>query len=155
MSLEIITTVNSVFRRDIEMADSTLLDPTNPLAVNQGEWIALSGSPPKGVKVTAATEKLPMQVFTQKGDFSSQSIGKVAVIQLHQYEADTDMFRTAGTFVAGVTELTVDDVTVDGATRSALTEAASGNMVHAICTRAPADNGGKLRFQKITPYVKP
>lgn len=154
MSLDLITPVNDVFRRDIEMADSTLLDPTVTNSLVQGEWIARD-SGGKGVRVTSATEKLPMQVFTQKGDFSAQSIGKVTVIQLHAYEANTDMFDGAGVYVAGATELTVDDFAIDAVTRSALKVAASGNVVHAVCTKAPADNGGKLRFQKVSPYVKP
>lgn len=154
MSLDLITPVNDVFRRDIEMADPTLLDPTVTNSLLQGEWISRD-SGGKGVRVTSATEKLPMQVFTQKGDFAAQSIGKVTVIQLHAYEADTDVFDGAGSYVAGATELTVDDFAISGVTRSALKVAASGNVVHAVCTKAPADNGGKLRFQKVSPYVKP
>ena len=154
MSLDLITPVNDVFRRDIEMADPTLLDPTVTNSLLQGEWISRD-SGGKGVRVTSATEKLPMQVFTQKGDFAAQSIGKVTVIQLHAYEADTDVFDGAGSYVAGATELTVDDFAISGVTRSALKVAASGNVVNAVCTKAPADNGGKLRFQKVSPYVKP
>ncbi len=154
MSLDLITPVNDVFRRDIEMADPTLLDPTVSNSLVQGEWISRDTAG-KGVRVTSLAEKLPMQVFTQKGDFTSQAIGKVTVIQLHAYEADTDMFDSAGVYVAGATELAVDDFAIDGITRSALKVAVSGNVVHAVCTRAPADNGGKLRFQKVSPYVKP
>lgn len=154
MSLELITPVNATFRRDLEMADTTLLDPTSATCLVQGEWLDRNASG-KGVRVTSATSKLPMQVFTQKGDFASQSIGKVTVIQLHAYEADTDMFDGAGVYVSGVTELTVDDFAIDGVTRSALKVAASGNVVHCVYTKAPADNGGKLRFQKVSPYVKP
>jgi hypothetical protein len=151
--LSLLTPVNDVFRRDFEMADSTLLDPTVTNALNQGEWVERD-STGKMVRVTAVSSKLPMQVFSEKGDFSAQSIGKVAVLQLNAYEADTDMFDSAGVYVAGATELTVDDFAISGVTRSALKVAASGNMVHAIATRAPADNGGKLRFQRISPYVK-
>lgn len=153
MSLDLITPVNDVFRRDLEVADTTLLDPTVTNSFVQGEWLERNTAG-KLVRVTAVTSKLPMQVFSQKGDFAAQSIGKVTVIQLREYEADTDMFDPLGVYVAGTTELTVDDFAIDGVTRSALKVAASTNMVHAICTRAPADNGGKLRFQKISPYVK-
>ena len=152
MSLELITPVNDVFRRDVELADPTLLDPNEADALVQGEWLQYNSSS-KGVRITAETAKNVMQVFTQKGDTAGQAIGKTAVIQLHEYEAETDMFDGAGSYAVD-TELTVGDVTIDGVVRSALKVAAAGNSVHALCTKPPQLNGGKLRFQKRAPYIK-
>jgi hypothetical protein len=151
--LDLKTPVNDVFRKDIEMADVTLLDPTVANSLVSGEWVERNTAG-KAVRVTAVSSKLPLQVWTEKGDTVAQAIGKVAVLQLHGYEADTDMYDSLGSYVAGVTELTVDDFAISGVTRAALKVAASGNMVHAIAIKAPADNGGKLRFQKISPYIK-
>lgn len=151
--LDLITPVNDVFRRDVEVSDTSILDPTDSTALEQGEWVARDTTG-KVVRVTAVTTKVPMQVWSQKGDMAVQALGKVTVLQLHQYEAETDMYKTDDTYAVG-SELTVDDNTIDGVTRSCLELAASSGVVHAICTKPPQDNGGKLRFQKITPYVKP
>jgi len=89
--LSLISPVNDNFRRDVELADPTLLDPTEATALVQGEWI-VRNTAGKGARVGASSVRGAMQVFTQKGDFSAQSIGKVAVLQLHEYEAETTMF---------------------------------------------------------------
>lgn len=53
MSLELITPVNATFRRDLEMADTTLLDPTSATALVQGEWLDRNASG-KGVQIGRA-----------------------------------------------------------------------------------------------------
>lgn len=153
MSLELVTPVNDVFRRDYTVADTTLLDPTTTNAYVEGEWVLLDSNG-KAARVTLATERAPKQIWTQKGDFAAQALGKICALELHEYEADTDMFDGAGVYAVG-TELTVKSVTIDGVVRAALAVAASTNLVHAICTKIPSTNGGKLRFMKRAPFVKP
>jgi len=146
MSLELLTPVNDVFRRDLEMNDPTLLDPTEADAIVQGEWLRRDTTTGKLVRATAGTQKNIMQVWTQKGDFSAQAIGKCSVIQQHPYEAETDMFDPGGTFAID-TELAVETMTIDGVSRAGLAVAAAGEAVIAICTKPPQANGGKLRYQ--------
>lgn len=153
MSLEMITPVNDVFRRDLELADPTLLDPTDATALVQGEWLVRNGSG-KGVRLGAASALGSIQVFSQKGDTAAQAIGKVACLQLHQYEAETDMFQDGGAGFANGTELTVKQITVDAVTRSGLTQAAGGDFVYGFVTKNPTVNGGKLRFQTVGVYKK-
>jgi len=149
--LLLLTPVTDVFRHDLSLADPTLLDPTLPSALIQGEWLVRDAAG-KGVRVGVNSVRGAMQVFTPKGDTSAQAIGKVTVIQLSEYEAETVMFA-AGLSPAIGDPLTVKQVTVDGVLRSALAAAVTGDFVYAHVTLAPADNAGKLRFQKSTNLV--
>jgi hypothetical protein len=150
--LETITPVNDVFRRDVEVLVEDLVDPNDPTALQQGEWVIYDATTPNKVtRVTGAvaTDRGAMQVFSQKGDLAAQALKKVAVLQLHEYEADTTIFEDnlPGALIGA--PLTVDLVTVDGvANVSALRVAGGGDLVFGHITRLPADNGGKLRFQK-------
>ena len=150
MSLELITPVNDNFRRDLDVADPTLLDPTVANSLVQGEWLVRNTSG-KLARVGASSVKLAYQMFTPKGDFSAQAIGKVTALQLHAYEADTDMFFDGGAGFAIGDQITVKQVTIDSVVRSAITQAGSGDYVYGVVTKDPATNGGKLRFQAQEP----
>lgn len=148
--LSLITPVNDVFRRDVELADPTLLDPGESDSLVQGEWLKFDSSG-KAVRAVAG-DRGAFQVFSQKGDLSGMSIGKTAVLQLHDYEAETVMFDDS--FAGAVGDpLTVDTITfqtvagVHSGLRAATT---SGDIVYGHVTKLPADNNGKLRFQKST-----
>jgi len=147
--LLLITPVNDNFRRDVELVDPTLLDPTEADALIQGEWITLDSTGLKAVRAVAG-DRGAMQVFTPKGDTSAQAIGKTAVLQLHEYEAETTIFDDA--FAGAVGDpLTVDTITLDtvAAIFSGLRAATvSGDVVYGFVTRIPSANNGKLRFQK-------
>lgn len=148
--LFLISPVNDNFRRDLEMADTTLLDPTEADCLIQGEWVVLNSA--GKAERPAASVRGAMQVFTPKGDFGAQAIGKVAVLQLHDYEAETVVFDDA--FAGSVGDaLTVTAITVDGVARAGLNAAGSGDFVYGHVTKLPASNGGKLRFQKSLTLV--
>jgi hypothetical protein len=152
--LSLITPVNDVFRRDFELADPTLLDPTTALALIQGEWLVRDSSG-KVARVGATPVRGAMQMFTQKGDTSAQAIGKVAVLQLNEYEAETIMFAD-GLSPAMGDALTVKSITVDGtAGRCGLAAAGSGELVYGHVTKTPALNNGKIRFTKQAPSYLP
>jgi hypothetical protein len=155
--LDLISPVNDVFRRDIPVDDpDSLLDPNeSTTALEAGEWLIADAVTGKAIRAgTLQTETNIMQVFSQRGDVAAQAIDKTAVLYLHDYEAETDMFDPAPAipYVLGLT-LTVDQVAIDTVTRSALTSAATGDLVHGIVTKLPANNRGKLRFIKTSPYV--
>ena len=144
--LSLVTPVNDVFRRDLEVADITLLDPTTALAFVQGEWV-VANTAGKVARVGAASVRGAMQIFSQRGDMGAQAIGKIACLQLHAYEAETTMFVDGLTPTVG-DPLTVESATIDGvAGRCGLKAATTGDFVYAHVTKAPADNGGKLRYQ--------
>jgi hypothetical protein len=87
--LSLITPVNDNFRRDVELADTTLTDPNEADALFMGEWLAPDGAGThKWVRAVAGVRGAK-QIFSPKGDMATQALGKVAVIQLHAYEAET------------------------------------------------------------------
>ena len=144
--LVLITPVNDTFRRDVDVADATLLDPNDPACLIQGEWVVPNGS--YKYERPAASVRGCFQVFSPKGDLASQALGKIAVIQLHDYEAETIVFDDAFGGAVG-DPLTVDIVPVDGTNRAGLRVAAApGEFIYGVVTKLPADNGGKLRYNK-------
>lgn len=152
--LDLETPVNDVFRRDRDLADTTLLDPTSssPVSLEQGEWLTTNSSN-KLVRVGASSVTRAWQLWTPRGDFSAQAIGKVTVIQNGDYIALTDMYADAGGGFTLGQYLTVKQITVDGQTRSGLTQAVQGtDYVYGTVEGLPADNGGKLKFRATPPW---
>lgn len=148
-NLQILTDLNRLDRKDVPLQDPTLADPKEAAALLQGEWVTFDASGKKALRVTASTPHC-YQVFTNRGDTASQAIGKVAILFLNDYEADTVIFADGLTPTVGQV-LTVKSSTVGGvANRAALATAAPGDFPVAVVTRVPAENGGKLRFRKIT-----
>ena len=162
MSLTLITPVNDVFRRDLDVADTTLLDPLEagaggPPAVGaafaQGEWLIIDASG-ELIRHTGAAVIGSFQLFTQPGDGAAQALGKATVLQLHEYEAETDMFNSALTYLAGE-PLKVALLNIDGIQRAGLTNAAvvAKDIVVGFVTQTPLLNANSmLRFQKCPPY---
>jgi len=146
--------MNDNFRRDREVADVSLLDPTSPNAFEAGEFLVIDTSR-KLARIGVTSVPSVLQIFTPRGDYSAQAIGKLAVIELSEYEASTDMYADGGGgFVMGQ-GLTAKQITVDAVTRSGLTQAATGEFVVAHVTDLPANNAGKIKFKRISPYVAP
>jgi hypothetical protein len=146
--LLLITPVNDNFRRDVELADITLLDPNESDSLIQGEWLSFNTAG-KAVRHSDPTTRGAMQIFTPKGDTSGQAIGKTAVLQLHEYEAETSVFDDGISISVG-SPLTVGTITLDtvAGVHSGLLLAVATNVVYGVVTRLPADNNGKLRYMK-------
>jgi hypothetical protein len=143
--METITPVNDVFRRDLTLADTGLLDPNTADSLEQGEWLVRNAA---GLLIRMGATPLlgAVQVFSQRGDLAVQALGKVATLMLHQYQAETDMFLDGGGGFTVGQALTVKDVVIDTITRTGLTQAASGELVYATVTELPANNGGLLEY---------
>lgn len=168
MALDLITPVSDVHRRDLICADTNMVDPDHADHVKAGEWVGLDANghaQEGGDDIAAGAGDSPVagegpfyQVFSQKGDSAAQALGKICVIMSHDYEAETDMYRDGVTFSAGMA-LTISQTDMGGSgtgddTRCVLDEAATNNIVVAICTMAPsATASGKLRFQRVAPHV--
>jgi len=152
--LFLISPVNDNFRRDVEVDDEDIVDPNEADALIQGEWLSLDAVSGKYTRHVDETKRGAHQVFTPKGDMGAQAIKKVAVIQLHEYEAETIVFDDG--FAGAVGDpLTVGDIVLGGVagTYCGLKAAAVGNIVYGVVTKLPADNNGKLRFMKSTQGV--
>jgi hypothetical protein len=150
MALDLLSSVNDAYRRDFPT--SLDLDPTVAGVLEAGEWVAFNASN-KLIRVAAVTEAQAYQVFTQKGDYAAQALGKLSVLFLGEYEFETDMFAS-GSYAPG-DELTIVTAALDGQDRALLDEAAATNMVHAIVTMGDGSTpSGKLRARRISPYQK-
>jgi hypothetical protein len=143
--LKLITPVNDVFRRDVELADTALLNPNAANPLRQGEWVVPGANGWERVSATTGTTKNAKMVWTERGDFPAQAIGKVTVLQLHQFECETLLFDSDWTPALG-DPVTVqkDDVTGIGTDLSVFAEAETGEFVYGYVTKVPADNGGWL-----------
>jgi hypothetical protein len=151
--LKLVSHVNSVARRDYASASATVLDPTEVTALVQGEWLSLD-SAGELVRADSPNNNAKM-LFTPKGSYDAQALGKVSVIQSQDFEVDTDMF-TGTTWAIGDL-VGIDQQTVDGTTRSVFalhSGLTSGtDYIYGVVTKAPADNSDLLRVQVQSPRL--
>ena len=85
--------VQAVERRDFALATPVLLDPTNANPLEIGEWLMPNGS----YQLVRSDGSLPSFVFyAEKGRSDTQAIGKVPVLFLGSYEAETLIYTAGG-----------------------------------------------------------
>lgn len=163
MALDIITSVSNVFRRDYAVPNAELpsqasgfLNPDASDALEQGEWLVPNASG-QYIRSTDLSNGDPLDssdganimlakcVFSVKGDYPSQALGKVTLIQSHGWEAETDQYMGTPTINAALGL----DITTDGRCVLKATTT-SGDLIVAICTRGVSSS--KIRFQAVQPY---
>ena len=145
VNLEIVSDVQDIGRRDFTVADKTLVNPTNPNCIIDGEFVSLNLD---YQLVRSVNGVLGFAVFAERGRFDVQAIGKLTVLYYKPYEADTRVFTAAGLTLGGPLAISDSVVMADGITRSGLIAAGGGTVVLGYVTRLPANNGGRLRFLK-------
>lgn len=136
--------VEKVERRDFPVADRSILNPNGANPLLDGEFMELDATTPTKV-IRAGGDKLCWAVFAERGRSDTQAVGKVPLLYMGAYEADTlIMDSTAMTHGAA---LMVDDVTIATLTKSGLKLHGGGSeLVIGYVMRLPAQNGQKLRF---------
>jgi hypothetical protein len=147
-------------RRDFGLADPTLADPLNAVALVDGEWMVIDAA----YKIARATaigtpSNLAAQtsyvLFAERGriDVRAMSGSKMPVIFMGPYEADTRIFDASATF-GGIAITTVGQplrvatITLGARNYTGLV-GHDGAVTHPIVgrvTRLPISNGGKLRY---------
>jgi len=146
VNLEIVSDVQDIGRRDFTVADKTLVNPTNPNCIVDGEFLSLNMD---YQLVRSINSVLGFAVFAEKGRFDVQAIGKLTVLYYKPYEADTRIFSTSGLTLGGPLAIATGIQPLsDGVNRSGLVAAPGGSIVLGYVTRMPANNGGRLRFLK-------
>ena len=141
--LELISEVLPVQRRDFYMDDPALLNPNNANPLLDGEWLSLNSSY-KLARGTGTLATRPFQVWTERGRYDTQAIGKATVLFSGAYEAETSVADLTGLAIGDC--LVVGDVTVGGLTKKGLLKlpaAAAGYWVVGTVTRLPT---GKVRY---------
>lgn len=143
VNFELVTDLQSLIRRDFPVANRTLVDPTNANPIIDGEFVFVNSS---YQLARAASGTLGFAVLAERGRFDVQAIGKLTVLMLMPYEADTAIFTSAGLALGGALKIS-DAVSFGGQTKSGLAAYDSG-VIMGYVTRLPANNGGRLRFVK-------
>jgi hypothetical protein len=143
MALTLLSPLNNIYRRDVSINTGTLsVDPTNANCVIAGQWVTLDTNG-LATDPTSATA-LSYQVFSEKGDYSAQALGKVTILNSFDYIAETDHI-VATSIVAG------SQLMVDGDGKLLLATTGSNNFVVAIALAAPSN--GVLKYQRISPFL--
>jgi len=163
VNFEPVSDINPVHRRDFPLADPTLANPLNALALVDGEWMSLN-SAGKLVRaadvntVGSAASTLSFPLFAERGRYDVQALAerKMPVLFLGQYEFDTRIFSAAanigGSGNAAISSILqpVKVMTFSAGGRNYVGLVGSSYSDNAIIvgyvTRLPSANGGKLRF---------
>jgi len=133
--------LQTLTRRDFSLVDATLLRADNANPIYMGEWLMLNSS---SYKLIRSDGTLPSWVsFVEMGRSDTQAIGKLTVLFLGTYEAET-LIYDATSLVVG-SPLMVNNVTYDSLTKSGL-KLHGGGSEHTIGYVMQVTSGSYLRF---------
>jgi hypothetical protein len=151
-NFRLITELQMLTRRDWTLATSSELQPLGGNPLLDGEWVGLNSNyqvdrDSAGVGATLESNNpLEWVVFTERGRYDTQAIGKVNTLMFGSYEAESFITNLSGISVG--TPLTVQNVTYGGLTRRGLAAkvagTGSGIVVVGYCSRLPGN--GAVRF---------
>lgn len=163
VNLSPVSDILPMTRRDFPMADPTLANPLNPVALIDGEWVTLNTSYQiqRPMSIAAAGNGATVRSFVlwaEKGryDVQANSGRKTPVIWLGEAEWDTRVFDATASYGAGAAittvlqPLKVYSVSIGGVKYSGLVGsggASDPDPIVGYVTRLPANNGGQLRFR--------
>ena len=144
--LTLISPVLPVDRRDFYLTDPTILNPNNANPLLDGEWLELDSDYKAKRGSASPSATVSYQVFAERGRYDTQAIGKVPLLFIGAYEAETSVYTSTGLAVNNY--LVVDDVTVGGQTKRGLVKIPAGAgeyLVVGVVTRVLT---GKIRYVK-------
>lgn len=163
VNFEPVRDVLPVQRTDFPLADGTLADPLNAVALVDGEWMVLNSD----YKILRASTigsvgneatKRSFPLWAERGRYDVQAMGerKMPVLWLGAWEFDTRIYDATAVVVSGAAITAVDQAvkvaTITIGTRNytgLVGHGGSGDaaIVVGYVTRLPANNGGKLRLR--------
>lgn len=165
-----VTDILPVQRRDFPLADPTLAQPLNALALVDGEWMTLNSAyqlirasditTPGAVKPAGAPfPPRSFPLFAERGryDVQAMSLVKMPVLWRGDYEFDTRIFDATAVYSGGAAitavmqPLKIATITFGGRNFTGLVghgplSGGDTDPVVGYVTRLPASNGGQLRF---------
>lgn len=163
VNFEPVRDVLPIQRADFPLADPTLADPMNAVALVDGEWMSVTsaykierGSTIGSVGNEATKRCYPL--WAERGRYDVQAIAnrKMPVLWLGAWEFDTRIFNATAVVGSGAA-ITAADQPVKVATITIGTRNYTGLVGHGgsgdtaivvgYVTRLPAVNGGKLRLR--------
>jgi hypothetical protein len=167
INFEPVSDIMPVQRRDFPLADKTLADPLNAVALVDGEWMTLNSSyqlvraadiatlGTAGAGGRALVRSFPLWAERGRTDVRAMSLVKMPILWRGDYEFDTRIFDASAIVASGLAittimqPLKVATVAIGarnyvGLVGSQISD--SGVPVVGLVTKLPANNGGKLRF---------
>jgi len=166
INFEPVSDILPVQRRDFPLADKTLADPLNAVALVDGEWMTLNTSyqivraaditvlGTAGAQGRATVKSFPL--FAERGRYDVRAMAdvKMPILWRGEYEFDTRIFDATAVVSGGLAITTVMQplkvATIVIGSRNYVGLVGSQTSDTAPCvgyvTRLPANNGGKLRF---------
>lgn len=151
-----------VWKKDLPLADKTLADPLNAVALVDGEWLTLNSAYQWIRAATIAVVGNEATVrsflcFNERGrsDRMGMADKKTTALFRGEYEGDTRIYDAAAAVGAGAAittvlqPLKVATITIGARNFVGLVGhggAADTALVVGYVTKLPATNGGKLRF---------
>lgn len=164
VNFEPVSDILPVQRRDFALADATLANPLNSVALVDGEWVTLDSSS-KIIRAStigsvgnqATVASFPL--FAERGRYDTQGIAgtKMPILWMGEFEVDTRVFDASAVVGSGAAITTmfqwlkVATITIGSRNYTGLVGhggAADTSLVVGQVTRLPSANGGKLRFKK-------
>lgn len=146
--MTLVSPVLPVDRRELILATPSLLNPNNANPLLDGEWLELdsTGKGIRGVTGSGTHEAVApsWQVFAEKGRYDTQAIGKVPVLWLGGYEAESKVVDVTGATIGA--PLVVQDVTFQSLTRRGLKVLGAGTGEHMIFGYVTKVFSDRLRY---------
>lgn len=143
-NFNMVSAVLPVERRDMTLTTTTILNPTDTNPLLDGEWLEMDSASYTVKRGTGEAASMAWPVFSLRGQYDTQALGKADLLWFGDYEAETTIVNVASLAVGSF--LVVADVTIGGLTKRGLKLAAGAgqHFVQGIVTRLPG--GGKVRF---------
>jgi len=147
LDFNLVSEFQTLNRRPFELADPTILNPTNANPLIMGEYLQLDAAYKMERGGEAAGATVPsFAYFAEQGRYEVQAIQKGPILYGGWYEADTKVFDGTGIVSAGQM-ISAGDVTFGSLTRRGLLLNPGGTVLTVgYVTRLPAANNGFLRF---------
>lgn len=162
VNFEPVSDILPIWRKDLSLADPSLAEPLNAVALIDGEWMTIDGSYKWARAAAIATPGTVATVrsfpcFLERGRTDRQGMAerKTTCLFRGEYEADTRVYDASVALSSGAAITTVMQplkvATITIGTRNYVGlvghgGAADTSPVVGYVTRLPAVNGGKLRF---------
>lgn len=167
VNFEPVSDMLRVQRRDFPLADKTLSDPLNAVALVDGEWMTLdsNGKLVRGADIAtlgtagaggrALVRTFPLWAERGRYDVRALADGKMPLLWLDQYEFDTRVFHATDAVASGAAittmmqPLKVATIAIGSRNYCGLVGhggSADTAPIVGYVTKLPAANGGKLRF---------
>ena len=162
VNLEPCTDIMPIWRKDLPLADKTLADPLNAVALVDGEWMTLNSSYQWVRASVIGTPNDPALVrsfvlWNERGrsDRLGMADRKTTGLFRGEYEADTRIYDATAVIGSGAAITTplqglkVATIAIGARSYTGLVGHGGSADTHPVVgyvTRLPSSNGGKLRF---------